>query len=63
MKISIESVKCQGTVPQKPLSEIPQNTVIFTLRFKIGEISVCTEGYCCLKKILSAKLNTLIPAK
>jgi len=38
-------------------------TVTFTLRFKIGEVSVCTERGCCLKKILSAKLITLIPAK
>ena len=63
MKISIESVKCQGKVPQRPLSEIPVNTVTFTLKFKIGEVSVCTERRCCLKKILLANLNTLIPAK
>jgi predicted ATP-binding protein involved in virulence len=63
MKISTESVKRQGKVPQKPLSEIPINTATFTLRFKIGEVSVCTERCCCLKKLLSAKLNPLIPAK
>jgi hypothetical protein len=38
-------------------------TVTFTLRLKIGEISVCIERYRCLKKILSAKLIILIPAK
>lgn len=53
----------KGKVPQKPLSEIFIHTVTFTLRFKFAELSVCKERCLCLKKIFSAELNTLIPAR